>query len=103
MKIKWLLRYQNKVTLTALVAAAVPLIYQMLAIVGITPSVTESTVMDTAIIAIDLLTILGIVVDPTTAGASDTDTVMRYERPRKETETVDDEEEIESIEESEVE
>lgn len=103
MKIKWLLRFQNRVTLTALVATVVPFVYQFLAVIGITPSVTESTVLDLSAMAINVLIILGVVVDPTTDGVCDTDKVMRYERPRKETETVDDEEEIEPMEESEVE
>lgn len=83
MKINWKLRLQNKTTLAALVASVVSLVYLVLGVLGIVPSVTESQVMDIAAAILHALTLLGVVVDPTTAGMSDSDRAMGYEQPNK--------------------
>lgn len=71
MKINWRLRFKNKVTLTALIAAAVAFVYQIFGVIGIAPAVSQNEIMNTIGIAINLMVALGIVVDPTTAGVSD--------------------------------
>lgn len=84
MKINWKLRLQNKATLAAIVAAIIALVYQVLGLIGVVPAVSQDAVMQTASMAINLLALLGIVVDPTTAGASDSEQAMEYNEPRKE-------------------
>jgi phi LC3 family holin len=79
MKLNWKLRIKNKVTLTAIIAGVLSLIYTVLGFFGIVPSVTESMMMDTAYIIIDLLVLVGIVVDPTTPGTDDSDRALSYE------------------------
>ena len=71
MKINWRLRFKNKATLTALIAAAVAFIYQIFGVIGIVPGVSQNELMNGIGIVINLLAALGIVVDPTTAGVSD--------------------------------
>ena len=83
MKINGKLRLQNKVTLTALLGAVIAFVYQLLGVFGIVPSVTEETVTDLAGLFLNILVMLGIVVDPTTAGASDSAQALLYSKPRE--------------------
>ena len=84
MKINWKLRLKNKATLAAIVAAIIALVYQVLGLIGVVPAVSQDAVMQTASMVINLLVLLGIVVDPTTAGTSDSEQAMEYNEPRKE-------------------
>lgn len=84
MKINWKLRLQNKATLAAIVAAIIALVYQVLGLIGVVPAVSQGVVEQTASMVINLLVLLGIVVDPTTAGTSDSAQAMDYDEPRKE-------------------
>lgn len=83
MKINWGLRFQNKVTLTAIVLGVVALIYQILGMLGIAPEITQNEIMQVAAMVIDLLVLLGVVVDPTTSGVSDSERAMNYTEPNK--------------------
>ena len=83
MNINWKLRFQNKVTLTAIVLAVIALVYQVLGIFGIVPAVSQDTIVQLAGAVINLLVLLGIVVDPTTEGFGDSDRAMTYEEPYK--------------------
>lgn len=83
MKINWKLRFQNKVTLTAIVLAVIALVYQILGIIGIVPAVSQETIVQLAGAVINLLVLLGIVVDPTTDGIGDSDRARGYESPYK--------------------
>lgn len=84
MKINWKLRLQNKTTLAAIVAAIIALVYQILGLIGVVPAVSQGAVEQTASMVINLLVLLGIVVDPTTAGTSDSTQALGYDEPRKE-------------------
>lgn len=81
MKINWKLRFQNRVTLTAIVLAVIALVYQILGICGIVPAVSQETIVQLAGAVINLLVLLGIVVDPTTDGIGDSDRARGYESP----------------------
>lgn len=81
MKINWKLRFQNKVTLTAIVLAVIALVYQILGICGIVPAVSQETIVQLAGAVINLLVLLGIVVDPTTDGIGDSERARGYESP----------------------
>ena len=83
MQINWKLRLKNKVTLTTIVLNVIGIAYMILALLDIVPSVSESEVVEVALLIIELLALLGIVVDPTTAGASDSQQAMNYEKPRE--------------------
>ncbi|MGN0193576.1 MAG: phage holin [Pseudoramibacter sp.] len=65
------LRLKNKATLTALIAAAVAFVYQVLGIVGAVPAISQSDVTQLIGIVINLLVGIGVVVDPTTQGIRD--------------------------------
>lgn len=76
------LRLQNKVTLTAIIMAVISLVYQVLGMFGIVPTISESLLVDTAGMVINLLVLLGIVVDPTTKGVKDSERAMTYDSPQ---------------------
>ena len=84
MNINWKLRLQNKATLTALVMAMVALGYQVLGVCGVVPRVAQDQVTTIISMVINILCLLGIVVDPTTAGVGDSARAMSYDEPRKE-------------------
>lgn len=83
MNINWKLRFQNKTTLTAIVLAFVALVYQVLSLIGIVPSVSESQIVEVVGMVINLLCLLGIVVDPTTSGITDSQQALAYKKPKE--------------------
>lgn len=83
MHINWKLRLQNKATLAALVASVVSLVYIIFGIVGFVPSITENQIMDLAAAILNALALMGVVIDPTTAGVSDSERAMLYEQPKQ--------------------
>lgn len=97
MQLNWKLRIKNKATLAALAALLVGFIYKALGILGITPSVSENTIIEMVWMALDLLVAVGIITDPTTHGVGDTAKAMLYTEPRMELETVGDEDGDEDV------
>lgn len=79
--INWKLRLKNKTTLLALSVTVIAFVYQILGLFGVVPAVTEETVTQLVTMLINILAMLGIVVDPTTAGISDSNRAMEYENP----------------------
>jgi phi LC3 family holin len=82
MKINWILRLKNRVTATTLAVSVIGLIYLVLSMFGITPSVSESQVTTAVIAFIDILAMIGIVVDPTTEGFEDGELGLSYSSPK---------------------
>ena len=78
MKINWKVRLRNKVWLTTMAAAVCAVVFDMLAMLEIAPAVTEDAVMQAVTAALTLLGMLGVVIDPTTEGAGDSDRAMTY-------------------------
>ena len=85
----WKLRLKNKPVLIALIAAVVAFVYQILGLLGIVPSIAEEEVIKAAGFVVNILVLLGIVVDPTTSGVSDSARALTYKEPGKVT-TPDD-------------
>lgn len=82
MKINWKLRFQNKTTLTAIILALVALVYQVLGLFGVAPKISQDALTTVIGMVINLLCLLGIVVDPTTDGVSDSARALTYDTPR---------------------
>lgn len=78
----WKLRLKNKTTLAALVAAVVTLVYQVLGIAGVVPSVSSEQVINWIGLLLNVLVTLGVLVDPTTAGISDSEQAKKYDAPK---------------------
>lgn len=83
MKINWKLRLQNKTTLTTIILALIAIVYKILSLCGVIPAIAQGQVEELAEMIIFILCLLGIVVDPTTAGTSDSTRAMGYEEPYK--------------------
>lgn len=81
MKINWKVRLRNKLWLTSMVALVVSFVYDLLAMLEVVPPVAEDKVMSIAELVLALLTGVGVLIDPTTQGASDSDRAMLYDEP----------------------
>ena len=81
MKINWKLRFQNKVTLISIIIAMVALVYQTLGIFHVAVPISQDVVIQWVGEVINLLVLLGIVVDSTTKGISDSEQAMSYDQP----------------------
>ena len=82
MNINWKLRFQNKTTLTAIILALVALVYQVLGLFDVVPKISQDELATVIGMVINLLCLLGIVVDPTTDGVSDSARALTYDTPR---------------------
>ena len=83
MKINWKVRFKQKVFLTSFISLIVSFVYSMLAMFDVFPAVTKNSVLEVVNQVLTILGLLGIIVDPTTAGISDSDRAMSYEEPYK--------------------
>ncbi len=82
MNINWKLRFQNKTTLTAIAVQAVALVYTVLGMAGIVPGIAQDQILNVFYILVELLCLLGIVVDPTTQGVGDSAQALGYREPK---------------------
>lgn len=82
MKINLKVRLKNPVFWLTIVPALATFVYTMLACFGIVPSVSEDTVVNALTALITALTALGVLVDPTTKGTSDSDRALTYTDPQ---------------------
>ena len=78
MKINWKVRLRNRVWLASLLATVVAFVFDVLALADVAPMLTEDTVMQAVTALLTLLTALGVIIDPTTPGAEDSDRAMEY-------------------------
>lgn len=85
MKINWKIRIMNKAFWTGLIPAVILLVQAVLNIFGVQLDLGEVGGKLLAIVdaAFMLLAILGVVTDPTTPGAEDSDRAMSYTEPGK--------------------
>lgn len=83
MNINWKVRFQNKTFLTGLISLVVIFIYDLLQLLEIVPVVTQSAVMQVAEGILTILGMVGVIVDPTTAGLSDSRQALTYDAPRQ--------------------
>ena len=81
MKINWTVRFKNKVWLTSFVSFVVATLYQLLAMFDVAPIVTQGEVMQIVAAVLQLLSLLGIIVDPTTKGMGDSERALAYTEP----------------------
>ena len=84
MKINWKVRFGNKVWLLTFLPALLALVYQLLGLFDVVPGISQDTAMQVISTGINLLVMLGIVVDPTTSGVTDSARALKYETPNKE-------------------
>ena len=91
-KLNWKVRFKNKVWLSSFIAAIVTFIYTILGMFDVAPEVTQNSVMNVINAILMMLSLTGVVVDPTTAGIGDSDRAMSYDEPWQDfEEEIDDE------------
>ena len=81
MKINWKVRFKNKVWLGSFFSLVVGFIYSLLALFEVFPAVTQNLVVQLLNQVLTFLGLIGVIVDPTTAGLEDSDRAMGYEEP----------------------
>ena len=80
--INWKLRLKNKATMAAIIGCVVAFIYQMLGIFGITAPISEEQITQLIGLVINMLVMLGVLVDPTTSRICDSSRAMEYRKPK---------------------
>ena len=84
MKINWKVRFKNKVWLGSFLSLIIGFIYSMLALFDIFPEVTQNLVVQMMNQVLTFLGLIGVIVDPTTAGIADSERAMGYSEPYQE-------------------
>ena len=82
MNINWKVRIKNPVFWGTVIPAVVSAVYAVLGALGVVAPIAESEVINLAAVIIGVLTTLGVLVDPTTKGLSDSHMAMTYKAPR---------------------
>lgn len=78
MKINLKARLNNKVFLIVAAALILAFIYQVLAIFNVVPPVSQNSIMELVSMLLNILAFFGLLVDPTTAGMSDSERALTY-------------------------
>lgn len=82
MKINWKVRLQHKPFLVALFALALLLVQQVAAVFGYDTTIYNEQATDLFNTVLAILVLVGVVVDPTTSGTSDSEQALGYNKPR---------------------
>lgn len=81
MKLNWKVRFKNKVWLGSFCSLVIGFVYSMLALFDVFPAVTQSLVVQLLNQLLTFLGLIGVIVDPTTAGIGDSERAMGYQEP----------------------
>lgn len=81
MSINWKVRFRNKVWLTAFLAFILSTVYQVLAMFDVMPAITQDTIAQVIAAVLQLLTLMGVIVDPTTKDFADSPRALGYKVP----------------------
>ena len=81
MKLNWKVRFKNKVWLGSFLSLVVGFAYSLLALFDVFPAVTQSLVVQLLNQVLTFLGLIGVIVDPTTAGLGDSERALGYEEP----------------------
>lgn len=81
MKLNLKVRMKNPVFWLTIIPAVIAFIYSIIGIFGIVPSISEDVTVNALTAIVTALTTLGVLVDPTTSGVSDSERAMTYDEP----------------------
>lgn len=82
------LRFKNKATLMALLLCVVAFVYQVCGIVGIVPPVAQEDITQLIGVVLNVLVGLGVLIDPTTKGITDSTQALAYAAPKNDLDEV---------------
>ena len=80
-RINWKVRFKNKIWLGSFLSLIVSFVYSMLSMFDVFPDVTKSSVLELLNQVLTFLGLIGVLVDPTTAGLGDSERAMGYVEP----------------------
>lgn len=83
MKINWKVRFKNKTWLITFLIAVLAFVYQILGMFDVVTPVTQDMATQLITIVVNILVAVGVVIDPTTAGAGDSEQALNYNEPKK--------------------
>lgn len=78
MKINWKARFKNAAWVVSASTLVLTFIYNLLGMLEIVPAISQDNVTNIILAIVQLLTAAGILVDPTTAGLSDSERALTY-------------------------
>ena len=81
MRINWKVRFKNKIWLGSFLSLIISFTYSMLNLFDIFPAVTRNSVLEILNQILTFLGLIGVLVDPTTAGLGDSERAMGYDEP----------------------
>lgn len=81
MKINWKVRFRNRAWLASFISLLVGFVFNLLRLFEIDPAFSESVLMNTVNQVLTFLGLIGVLIDPTTAGLGDSERAMGYEEP----------------------
>ena len=81
MKLNWKVRFKNKVWLGSFLSLVIGFVYSLLALFDVFPAVTESLLLQLLNQVLTFLGLIGVIVDPTTAGLGDSERALGYTEP----------------------
>lgn len=81
MKLNWKVRFKNKLWLGSFISAILAIIYTILDVCGVFPTMSEAHLSRLIESVLLLLSLVGVIVDPTTAGFNDSNRACHYDEP----------------------
>ena len=81
MKVNWKVRFRNKMWLSSFISAILAIVYTILDVLGIFPEMSEARLSRLVEAVLLLLSLLGVIIDPTTAGFNDSNRACGYIEP----------------------
>lgn len=91
MKINWKVRFKNVTWLTMFISLVVGFVFNILKMFDIFPAITENQIMEVVSQILTFLGLIGVLVDPTTAGIGDSTRALSYEEPWKDENILEEE------------
>lgn len=81
MKVNWKVRFRNRTWITTFICTVISLIYIILDLFGVIPEMSETAALHLATLVLTLLSLIGVVIDPTTEGIGDSERAQGYSVP----------------------
>ena len=91
MKMNWKVRFKNPTWLTMFISLIIGFVFNILKMFDVVPKITENQIMEVVSQILTFLGLIGVLVDPTTAGIGDSQRALGYTEPWQD-ETIPNEE-----------
>lgn len=81
MKVNWRVRFKNKIWLSAFISAIIVILYTLFDIIGFIPDISEYSLTRIVESCLLIMSLTGVIVDPTTTGIGDSNRAQGYFEP----------------------